>query len=179
MGEIRDKLSGITKSVTTTSGRLIKTAKVNASISSEESKLKKIYIEIGLKVRAMYENGESLGAFFDEKYRKIEESDEKIKALRAKIDLMNGRITCPGCGKVANSDSEFCPKCGRTMNSADDPDDYDDEPEKTDDTPVPYTPAAKPIVKVDKPVAEYKNCPVCGKKNAVTEKFCYSCGRAI
>ena len=195
MDNIKDTLSNVTKSVFKTSKGLIKSTKLTLDLTTEESKLKTVYVEVGKKVHEIYAYGGSLGKYFDEKYVEILECERKIEALKKDLEQAKGTRACGKCSKSVSSSSEFCPKCGNKMGSGegmaeageqrydaryeggndrgDQRADYAEAP-RTEGTPEPYghqgsSPDNRPM----------KNCPVCGKENSAVNKFCASCGRTL
>jgi len=112
MQDIKGTIFNITKSVTKTSGDLLKTTKLSMNLSSEETNLKNLYMEIGKKVHEIYQYGGSLGKFFDEKYLEIEASERKIADIREQISVIKGTRVCTKCGKTVDRSAEFCQKCG-------------------------------------------------------------------
>lgn len=143
MEEIKDNLIKFGKSVTKASTKLINNTKLNLKLTSEEEKIKKIYIEIGKKVHEIYSYGGNIGKFFDEKYMKIVEAEERIKEIKKKIEiekekpylsekedniniseemnehkvndilLLEEDKICNFCGEKNNINDKFCLKCGR------------------------------------------------------------------
>lgn len=87
MEELKNNITKLGKSITKASGKLIKNTKLNIKLSSEEEKIRKIYIEIGQKVHEIYSYGGNIGKFFDEKYLEIVEAEEKIKEIKNLINL--------------------------------------------------------------------------------------------
>jgi rubrerythrin len=117
MDDIKNAILKISKTLTKTSGDLLKTTKLSVSLSNEEESLKNLYVEIGKKVHEIYLYGGSLGKFFDEKYRELEIQENKIKELRETLDMVKGVKSCPKCGKSVDKAAEFCPKCGNSMSA--------------------------------------------------------------
>ena len=169
MSDFRETIADITKNVTKTSGDFFKTAKFNMNLSTEESNLKNLYLEIGRKVHEIYQYGGSLGKFFDAKYLELEACERKIANLKEQIDLIKGTRQCVKCGKTAERTSEFCPKCGTRMEMTATPHSQFVPPE----IPAPAIPPPPPATP-----APSKICRVCSAENEPTTKFCLSCGRA-
>ncbi|MDR2903745.1 MAG: zinc-ribbon domain-containing protein [Clostridiales bacterium] len=169
MDDLKSTFVNITKAITKTSGDLLKTTKLSMNIANEESALKNIYIDIGKKVHEIYAYGGTLGAFFDEKYQELTETELKIKELKEQLDMAKGTKTCVHCGRSAPHTAEFCPKCGKPM-SADAPVTdyraYDAPAQNALDPP----PSAAP---------KGRTCTVCSHVNADDVKFCEECGRML
>ncbi|MCL1787220.1 MAG: zinc ribbon domain-containing protein [Defluviitaleaceae bacterium] len=199
MQDIKGTLFNITKSVTKTSGDLLKTTKLNMSLSSEEAALKNLYMEIGKKVHEIYQYGGSLGKFFDEKYLEIEASERKIADLKEQIGVIKGTRACPKCGKSVDRAAEFCQKCGVRVELEHTPVDVagagapqaapaefapSDFVPSTEAPPIEPPPMASPapVVPAPTPVVQtpaLRTCRVCSSQNESGTKFCISCGRIL
>jgi len=170
MSDIKSTLFNITKSVTKTSGDLLKTTKLSMNLSTTENDLKALYLEIGKKVHEIYLYGGTLGKFFDEKFLEIEALERKISELKEQISVIKGTKNCPKCGKPLDRTAEFCQKCGIRVELGG---------VQIDHTPAPATPVvAIPEPEVPPPPAQ-KKCKVCGSENETSTKFCLSCGRLL
>ncbi len=177
MDDIKNTITKAAKAIAKASGDAIKTTRYSMAISNEESTLKNLYIEMGKKVCEIYSYGGSMGEFFDEKYKEILASEDKIKDLKQQLDQAKGSRTCPHCGKNAPLSSEFCAKCGKSL--------LDIQPAINDIT---NTTAHNNELN-DEPIidltANYpskndlKKCSICGYENAREDKFCLSCGRFL
>jgi len=186
MQDIKGTLFNITKSVTKTSGDLLKTTKLSMSLSSEEANLKNLYMDIGKKVHEIYQYGGSLGKFFDEKYLEIEASERKIADIREQISVIKGTRICTKCGKTVDRSAEFCQKCGVRVELGTGTEEQPlaqqppaIEQDYTPPTePVP-TPSVAPPPLTAPPEPALRTCRVCNSKNDATTKFCLSCGRIL
>jgi len=184
MQDIKGTLINLTKSVTKTSGDLLKTTKLGMNLSSEETNLKNLYMEIGKKVHEIYQYGGSLGKFFDEKYLELEAAERKIAEIKEQISVIKGVKNCTKCGKTLERTAEFCQKCGIRVelghttevapaSTPVEPAPIPEVPAPTpaDDVPIPNIPAPEPVKTV--------SCRVCLADNEVGTKFCLSCGRIL
>ncbi|MDR0272972.1 MAG: zinc ribbon domain-containing protein [Clostridiales bacterium] len=208
MNDIRDTLTNAAKSVTKTSGDIYKKAKLNMSLSTEESKLKSLYTEIGKKVHEIYQYGGSLGKFFDEKYVEILTLERSIAEMKEQIGIIKGVRTCTKCGNNIVITSDFCPKCGTSATGASAATAISKPnvaiapvapalPEPLPPVPPPPMPPPPPEkflpppepkvseffssapVENNAPILPQRNCRVCGTKNDIGTKFCLSCGRIV
>jgi len=185
MDDIKGTVAKLAKSVTKTSGTLIKTTKLTLNLSGAEDELKRVYQDIGRKVEEIYLYGGSLGKAFDEQYKELKEKQAKIAAIKEQLNAAKGTRECPKCGRVVERSAEFCPKCGAVLagggavsaaaGSA--------APAVAAvippalNPPAPVASAAVAVLSVPEPVVEGWICPVCGAKNLPGDKFCLSCGR--
>jgi len=180
MDDVKKGVTNVARSIAKGSGTLIKTTKLSLDLSSEESKLKTLYTDIGKKVHEIYSYGGSLGEYFDKRYQDILEHQRKINELQEALDIAKGVKTCPKCGKTSPRVSAFCPKCGEDMAGV---------PSKTaDDSPAPAPVGAtfgRPIPDDAPPPPPSqippttKTCNVCGYSNDPKDRFCLSCGRIL
>jgi len=168
MDNLRDTIQNVTKTAYKATKGFVKSTKLSLELSSEESRLKSIYIDIGKKVHEIYSYGGSLGKFFDEKYAEMLDCEQKIDSLKKEVDKVRGNRTCPKCSKTSAFTSEFCPKCGTNLDAG--------EPVVAEPPPIPAAPEPEPVVST---AVNAKNCQICGKENAVENKFCFSCGRIL
>lgn len=198
MEDLKSAITNITKTITKTSGGLLKTTKLSISLANEESALKNIYVDIGKKVHEIYAYGGTLGKFFDEKYKEIETAELKIKDLKEQLDNAKGAKTCPSCGKTVPRTSEFCPKCGAAMDKEaeipaprTDYSEYDTAPRDLNEAGnatgqdssaediLPDTVNDDLSSNIDRQSMNKKICAVCNHVNPYGEKFCISCGRLL
>lgn len=175
MEDIKGALSKITRTITKTSGDVVKTTKLNINLASEEEKLKALYIDIGKKVHEIYAYGGSLGEFFDNKYNELLTVKENIDRIKSEIDSVKGTKTCSNCGKTISKSSEFCPKCGMKM---------DNSFNNINQNVVPNNNITEQHnfnveENQNKDLHKTKICSVCKCENRAEDKFCISCGRIL
>ncbi|MCL2500090.1 MAG: zinc ribbon domain-containing protein [Defluviitaleaceae bacterium] len=172
MAEIRETLVNLTKNASKTTGDLIKTAKLNISLTSEQTTIKNLYTEIGKKVHEIYQYGGTLGKFFDEKYLELEAAERKIAEIKEQIAAIKGIRECPKCGKSVERNSEFCPKCGIRLEAG-------GATAQTPPMPAPSADADTPSALFTNAPLTKRECRVCGASNDANTKFCLSCGRIV
>ncbi|MCL2362661.1 MAG: hypothetical protein FWC73_12720 [Defluviitaleaceae bacterium] len=181
MSDLRGTITNFTKNVTKTSGDLFKTTRLSMNVSSEQTNLKNLYLEIGKKVHEIYQYGGTLGKFFDDKYLELEACERKIAELKEQISQIKGVRECSKCGKSAERTAEFCPKCGIRFGAlTGEPEDT--PPQPTQQQPADPVPAPIEIAATQQestPLIKTKNCRVCGMENDISTKFCLSCGRIV
>lgn len=138
MEEIKSMINKVGKNITKASKDIIKNTKLSIQLSSQEEKLKKIYIEVGKKVYEIYSYGGNIGEFFDEKYKQMLEIEKEISIIKEKIaenknidnnsnfkqEVIDTRVNvstveecriCQACGQKNNLNDKFCLKCGRIL----------------------------------------------------------------
>lgn len=134
MEELKSMFSKIGKNITKTSADIIKNTKLNIELSSQEEKLKNIYLEVGKKVYEIYSYGGSIGKFFDEKYLEMLEVEKEINLIKHKIEQNKNLSSpipekketleideepkikiCSYCYEKNNINNNFCIKCGRML----------------------------------------------------------------
>ncbi|MCL2527413.1 MAG: hypothetical protein FWE42_03255 [Defluviitaleaceae bacterium] len=188
MSDIRDTIISFTKNATKTSGDLFKTTKLSMSVSSEQTALKNLYLEIGKKVHEIYQYGGTLGKFFDEKFLELEACERKIEELKEEIAQIKGVRECGKCGKSAERTAEFCPKCGLRFGIPTAENTPESNPVTEYIQPTPQAAAPVPEQQVEpapqpaqapEPPPSTKRCRVCGMENDISTKFCLSCGRIV
>lgn len=137
MEEIKSMINKIGKNITKTSKDIIKNTKLSIQLSSEEEKLKNLYIEAGKKVYEIYSYGGNIGDFFEEKYKQMVQVEKEIAIIKEKIaenknlnnQIDKGQNTidkieistveecriCQSCGQKNGVNDRFCLKCGRAL----------------------------------------------------------------
>ena len=143
MEEIKSMINKIGRNITKTSKDIIKNTKLSIQLSSQEEKLKNVYIEIGKKVYEIYSYGGNIGEFFDEKYKEMLAIEKEIDSIKQKIaenkeakqeeakptqnidkDIIDMRAQvssveecriCNACGQKNDVNDRFCVKCGRSL----------------------------------------------------------------
>ncbi|WP_250277784.1 hypothetical protein [[Clostridium] colinum] len=136
MEKLKYMVNKIGKNMIKSSKDIIKNTKLSMQLSSQEEKLKNIYIDIGKKVYEIYSYGGNIGEFFDEKYKqildiekqiletkqKIEEnkniskaSDTYIKDIPSKLSSVEECRICRACGQKNDINNKFCLNCGRAL----------------------------------------------------------------
>lgn len=106
------KVTDTAKAAAKKSSELVEVTKLNMSISSEEDKIEKLYLEIGKTIYESYAKGETTSELFAEKCKQIDEYNNNIKEMRNKIlELKNEKI-CPTCREELDRSVNYCSKCG-------------------------------------------------------------------
>ncbi len=128
--------------------------KINATLTDEESQLKKYYLELG---KAYYEsNKDACPEAHSALFTSIKESLERIAIYNDQINKVKGLFPCPNCGAALPSDALFCSSCGTKI----------EKPEEV----VPVEPEAP---------ADIKRCAKCGEPIHDEYAFCINCGTKV
>lgn len=116
LDNISKKVGDAAKTAAKKSGEIVEVTKLNRSISLNEEKINKLYVEIGKAFYLKHENGDSLeGDDLAAWCNQISELNKEIESFKEKIlELKNIRI-CPNCKSEVGPDILFCPKCGTKL----------------------------------------------------------------
>lgn len=144
-----DFLKNVAKDVGKKSGKLMESTKLSAKISSEESKLKKLYADLGEAVYNDYTKGESFDGKYSEHFSDINLAIKTIKELKDEQADVKGVKECDNCGAEIKQEAKFCTNCGAPQEE-------------------------EPAVEV-----ATKNCPNCGAELDIDAKFCPECGNTM
>ena len=114
---VTDKVSETAKAVAKKSGELIEVTKLNLSIYGEESKIEKLYCDIGKIVYEGFKKGEDVDVINKELCESIDELVASKDAMKLKILELKNQAVCPKCGNTVDDsdENEFCPKCGEKV----------------------------------------------------------------
>lgn len=97
------------------SGELVEIAKLNINISTEEDKIKNLYLKIGENTYAKYRSGNEIDTDLIADCEKIEEHQKVLDSLKAKILELKNMKLCTSCGEDVQNSALFCPKCGAKL----------------------------------------------------------------
>ena len=127
-------------------GDFVSIQKLRVSIADLNSKIRKLYTELGRLTYESSKNDTDNSNAIDTAIVKIEEMQDELESLKVRINDMRNKRTCPACGKANGDDAVFCSYCGEklvyTYDSEEDEDeifdptavydDSDDEDEEQD-----------------------------------------------
>ncbi len=148
-----DFLKNVAKDVGKKSGKLVEGTKITAKIASEESKLKKLYADLGEMMHEDYQAGETFDEKYDVLFSDINMVMKTIKDLRQEAADVKGVRTCTNCHAQIKQEAKFCTNCG--------------------------SPQEVPPVEAEEVVVETKNCPNCEAELEKDAKFCPECGTTM
>jgi len=109
--KVAGKAGNIAKSAAKKTGVAANSAKLTLALKNAEIKLNKKFTVLG---KLFYEQtkGTDVRTQIVAQIVEINEQKVVIADLKALIDEINGKATCPSCGKVIDLDAVFCPACG-------------------------------------------------------------------
>ncbi len=94
-------------------------ARLNSSISQNESKINSLYVQIGKLYTEKYGiEGEDE---FSGLVKEIKESEDQIVEYKKQIEEIKGVKRCPNCGAEVPKDAAFCSSCGAAMPKVEEP----------------------------------------------------------
>ena len=133
---------------------LAEVTKLQLAQREQESKLEKLYAQLG---KGFYEKNPTPAeeeAEFFELAQSITQLKEEIAATKEQLMLLKGGVRCAACGTLMEADAMFCPNCGE----------------------------ARELPKEPEPVVEVEPgkmiCPGCGKQ-VDPKAFCAFCGTKL
>lgn len=138
LGKIRDyadtavdKLGKVGKTAASKTENTVSKAKLKYGIMETEGKIKNIYAAMGEKVYKKYlENGD-ICENMAEDCRKINDLNEELDELNAKLSELKEVLKCDECGTYNKNDSLYCTKCGAKLAEekivTDSPVDYEED----------------------------------------------------
>lgn len=105
-----EKLASTSKDVAAKAKEVADVTKMKMDISSQESRLKTAYGEIG---KLFCENApEELAPEYVPFMQTVTEAKKEIERLKLEIQKLKGTASCEACGAEVAADARFCPVCG-------------------------------------------------------------------
>ncbi len=115
--ELGDKVTKTVNKAAKKTEDIADLTKKKLSLKAEEDKLDSIYAQIG-KIRfAELRMGEDKTDAIETLLFEVEDSIDKIKALRASIAKAKKLKVCISCGAELDEDDIFCSTCGKNQNN--------------------------------------------------------------
>lgn len=96
-------------------GDFVSIQKLRVSIADLNSKIRKLYTELGRLTYESSKNDTDNSNAIDTAIVKIEEMQDELESLKIKINDMKNKRTCPACGKANGDDAVFCSYCGEKL----------------------------------------------------------------
>ena len=105
----------VTASAISKTGAIVNKTKLNYAISTNESKIEDMLVEIGRYVYDEYKEGSIFPEKISESLSVIETLYDEIDELKAKIADIDESVVCPECGAYNKNNADFCSKCGNKL----------------------------------------------------------------
>lgn len=147
--KVGDTVGKGVKSVSETSQKVAEKMKLKKQINQLEAEINAAYIVIGKKY--FDENSASPAPEYEEEINKIISNREKSESLKAELNALDDKITCPKCGASLLIEQNFCDKCGENLAE----------------------------VKEKMAAASSKTCAECGAAVQAGHNFCEKCGASL
>lgn len=109
---ISKKVSETTNSIQETTSKIQRESKCKKTISDNNSKIEKLYNEIGKKVYENRKIDDTLISFVEEKTSEIDNMLKENDDLKLEILKLNNKKLCPNCKAEVAIGTSFCPQCG-------------------------------------------------------------------
>lgn len=108
-------VTSATKKVVKKSGEIYEATKISLKISALKSDIDEKYCEIGKAAYKSYKGEEISSELAEKTFAEIDEINEKINELSAKLSEIKDVNICPSCGAEISKSSAFCAKCGEKI----------------------------------------------------------------
>lgn len=109
----KSTISSKSKDVAKKAKGMAEVASLNSQISSKETAIKALYLEIG---KLVYETQKDAATGeVAEKIQNIDAYMTEIEGLKAQIKTVKGVTNCEECGAELADGVAFCPKCGKKV----------------------------------------------------------------
>lgn len=111
---VAGKAGAIAKSAAKKTGEAAGNAKLAITYKSEKIKLEKMFTTLG---KLFYEQtaGTDVRAQIVAQIMEINEQKKSIEDIKALMEEVKGKASCPGCGKSISIDAAYCPVCGQKL----------------------------------------------------------------
>ena len=97
------------------SGELYDVTRLSFAINELETKIEKLYKNIGMLVYRDYENGVEFSEDIVLLLQDIDSKYEEIVAIKEEINKIKNVEKCPKCQKTNPADANFCLSCGEKL----------------------------------------------------------------
>lgn len=113
--EAADAAAGTARTAGRKAGQMVDVAKLNVQLFDLNSELNDVLRQLG---QVMYNT--HLGQIADgdpvnDLLKKADGLNEKITAVKARMDELRRVHTCPGCGASCGKDDKYCRHCGKDL----------------------------------------------------------------
>lgn len=100
------------------SGEIYEITKLSIAISEAESKIDKLFKNVGILTYRDYENGFELSEDITSLLKDVDDKFKEIETMKAKINEIKSVKTCPKCSASNAKSANFCQNCGEILENA-------------------------------------------------------------
>lgn len=100
------------------SGEIYEITKLSIAISEAESKIDKLFKNVGILTYRDYENGFELSEDITALLKDVDGKFKEIEEMKAKINEIKSVKTCPKCNASNAKSANFCQNCGEILENA-------------------------------------------------------------
>lgn len=97
------------------SGEIYEITKLSIAISDAESKIDKLFKNVGILTYRDYENGVELSDDIKDLLSDVDEKFKEIEDMKAKINEIKSVKSCPKCNTPNAKSANFCQNCGEIL----------------------------------------------------------------
>ena len=126
--DVTSRAKEVIDSVSRKTGDFVGVQKLRLSVSDANSKINKLYRELGEAVYASSTDSNDYTETIENLISAIDVKKEELTYLQSQIDTKQNKRTCPSCGKTNDAKAAFCSACGTQIafSSSDDEENVDD-----------------------------------------------------
>ncbi len=97
------------------SGELYEITRLSFAINDLETKIDKLFKNIGMLVYRDYENGAEFSEDIDMLLKDIDAKYQEVSDIKEQINQIKNVSVCSECGKTNPVDANFCLSCGKKL----------------------------------------------------------------
>ena len=113
--KVKTTVSKTAKLTKEKSGELYEITRLSFAINDLETKIDKLFKNIGMLAYRDFENGGEFSEDIDMLLRDIDAKYEEISVIKEQINQIKNVSLCPECGKTNPDDANFCLSCGKKL----------------------------------------------------------------
>ncbi|MBQ7951243.1 MAG: zinc ribbon domain-containing protein [Clostridia bacterium] len=113
--KVKSTVSKTAKYTKEKSTELYDITRLTFSINELETKIDKLFKNIGMLVYRDYEAGAEFSEDIDMMLKDIDAKYEEISAIKDEINSIKNVSLCPACKKTNPNDANFCLSCGEKL----------------------------------------------------------------
>ena len=112
---VKDTAAKTAKIAKSKSGELYEITKLSISINEIESKIDKLFKNVGILAYRDYENGAVVSEDIAEIIQDIDSKFREVEELKNKINELKSVSACPKCEATNPKGANFCQNCGEVL----------------------------------------------------------------